>query len=198
VLLLCYLFGGYVAGRMARRAGVSNGFTVFVLSLVVAIGVTGVVNLFTDGDEILRNLRTVGVPTSSREWSDIGTVAGIGSLLAMLLGAVVGGALGERWHGKLVARALDPSVGPDAEARAAAERARAALAERERALQGTEDRTVVVPEVDEEPGPEGDRGAPGVTTRGEENRAMARDETVVRDEGGTTTEREPNVIRRQR
>ena len=38
----------------------------------------------------------------------------------MLLGAVAGGFLGERWHGKLVRRALDPSVGPEADARAAA------------------------------------------------------------------------------
>ena len=35
VLLVSYLFGGYVAGRMARRAGSVNGFLVFVLGLVV-------------------------------------------------------------------------------------------------------------------------------------------------------------------
>jgi uncharacterized iron-regulated membrane protein len=100
---------------------VTNGFLVFVVSLVVAVAVTGLVNLFTDGGEILANLRNVGVPTSSSEWGDVATVAGIGSLLAMLVGAVVGGALGERWHAKLVDRALDPSIGPEAEARAAAE-----------------------------------------------------------------------------
>ena len=114
VLFVCYLFGGYVAGRMARRAGATNGFLVFVLSLVVAVGVTGLVNVFTDGDDILRNLRAVGVPTSGSEWKDVGTVAGIGSLVAMLLGSLVGGAMGDRWHGKLMARALDPSVGPAA------------------------------------------------------------------------------------
>jgi hypothetical protein len=32
VLLVAYLFGGYVAGRMARRAGLLNGLAVFVLA----------------------------------------------------------------------------------------------------------------------------------------------------------------------
>jgi MFS family permease len=39
VLLLAYLFGGYVAGRMARRAGLLHGLGVFILALViVALG----------------------------------------------------------------------------------------------------------------------------------------------------------------
>lgn len=127
VLLLCYLFGGYVAGRMARRAGATNGLMVFVLGLVMAAGAAGLVNVFTDGDEIIRNLRNVGVPTSGDEWGDLGTVAGIGSLLAMLVGSVLGGTLGERWHAKLLVLAADPSVGPEAEARAAADHHRREL-----------------------------------------------------------------------
>lgn len=127
VLLLCYLFGGYVAGRMARRAGASNGLMVFVLGVVVAVAVTGLVNVFTDGDDILRNLRNVGIPTSGEEWGDVLTVAGLGSLLAMIVGSVVGGSLGERWHAKLLARATDPEVGPEADARAEAEHHRREL-----------------------------------------------------------------------
>lgn len=131
VLFLCYLFGGYVAGRMARRAGATNGALVFVVSLLVALGVTGLVNVFTDGDDILRNLRNIGLPTSGEEWSDLGTVAGIASLLAILVGAVVGGGLGERWHGKLLARAADPGIGPQADAEAEVELRRAELREAE-------------------------------------------------------------------
>ncbi|HEX2040216.1 MAG TPA: hypothetical protein VHF47_10840 [Acidimicrobiales bacterium] len=111
VLFLAYWFGGYVAGRMSRRAGTTNGFLVFVLGVVLAVGVAGLVNLFTDGDDILQELRGVGVPTTWDEWRDIGTVAGIGSLLGMLLGALAGGTAGERWHGKLLTRAMDPDVG---------------------------------------------------------------------------------------
>ncbi|MDQ1437945.1 MAG: hypothetical protein QOK43_1574 [Acidimicrobiaceae bacterium] len=111
VLFLSYFYGGYVAGRMARRGGVMNGLLVFFLGVVVAVGIAGLAKAFTDGDAIVRNLRSVGVPTSASEWRDIGTVAGIGSLVAMILGSVLGGAKGERWHGKLLARAWDPEVG---------------------------------------------------------------------------------------
>lgn len=111
VMFLAYLYGGYVAGRMSRRAGALNGFLVFVLGIAMAAGVAALANAFADGDTIMENLRNVGVPTSGEEWRDVGTVAGIGSLVAMLLGSVLGGTLGERWHGKLVARAFDPEVG---------------------------------------------------------------------------------------
>jgi hypothetical protein len=108
VLLLSYLFGGYSAGRMARRRGLLHGVLVFVTSLV-AVGVATVVaRLLTDADAdtILRNLRSVGVPTTGSEWRDVVTVAGIGSLAAMLVGSVVGGRVGERWHTRLMRRAL--------------------------------------------------------------------------------------------
>lgn len=152
VLLACYLFGGYVAGRMARRSGATNGLAVFVLGVVVAVGVTGLVNVFTDGDDILRNLRNVGVPTSNEEWKDIGTVAGIGSLLAMFLGAVVGGILGERWHAKLLARAADPDVGPEAEARAAAEHHRRELRKAEERARERRLDPAAAPETDADAG----------------------------------------------
>jgi hypothetical protein len=111
VLFLAYLYGGYVAGRMARRSGAMNGLLVFVLGVVLAVGVAALARWFNADDAVLRNLRNVGVPTSRSEWSDIGTVAGIGSLAAMLIGSLVGGTLGERWHGKLITRAWDPEVG---------------------------------------------------------------------------------------
>ena len=147
VLLLSYLFGGYVAGRMARRAGTLNGVLVFFLGIVVAVGVAALARLFTTGDDALRNLRSIGVPTSRGEWSQIGTFAGIASLAGMFLGSLLGGAAGERWHGKLLRRALDPTVGPEAEARAVADERHDASAERAARLrQGTvvDDGTSVV------------------------------------------------------
>lgn len=121
-LFLSYLFGGYVAGRMARRAGAANGLLVFVLGILVAAGVGAAVGSQADAEGILDNLRSIGVPTSGEEYSAIGTFAGIGSLLAMLLGSVFGGISGERWHGKLLARALDPTVGPSATAATSTDR----------------------------------------------------------------------------
>jgi hypothetical protein len=112
-LFLAYLFGGYVAGRMARRAGALNGLLVFVLGILLAVGVGAAVGSQADAEAIRSNLRSIGVPTSGEEYTAIGTIAGLAALAAMLLGSIFGGMFGERWHGKLLTRALDPSVGPD-------------------------------------------------------------------------------------
>jgi hypothetical protein len=112
VLLLAYLFGGYVAGRMARRAGLLNGLAVFVLAIVLIAAVGAIVATQADADAIRSNLRSLGIPTSGSEWGDIGTLAGIASLAAMLVGALVGGVLGERWHSKLTRRAVSGKYRP--------------------------------------------------------------------------------------
>lgn len=114
VMFVSFLFGGYVAGRMARRAGVTHGLLVFVLALVVAGGAALLANAAADANdvnEIERSLRSAGIPTDASDWSDTGLIVGIASLAAMLLGSLVGGMTGERWHGKLVTRAVDPGYG---------------------------------------------------------------------------------------
>jgi hypothetical protein len=113
VLLLAYLFGGYVAGRMARRAGLLNGLAVFVLAVVLVAVVAAIAASQADTDAVQANLRSLGIPTTGTEWRKVGTVAGIGSLAAMLVGALLGGVLGERWHSKLTRRAVSGKYGPD-------------------------------------------------------------------------------------
>lgn len=114
-LFLAYLFGGYVAGRMARRAGALNGALVFLFGILLVAGIAAAIGTQADGDAVVSNLRSMGVPTSGEEYAAIGTFAGLGAIVAMLVGAILGGMSGERWHGKLVARALDPTVGPERE-----------------------------------------------------------------------------------
>jgi hypothetical protein len=130
VLFLSYLFGGYVAGRMARRSGVAHGVAVFVLGVILAALAGALVGAASDTDAIRTNLRNLGVPTTADEWSSVATIAGLVALAAMLIGAILGGSLGERWHGKLVRRALDPDVGPAAEARRRADTESAAAEDR--------------------------------------------------------------------
>jgi hypothetical protein len=113
VLLLAYLFGGYVAGRMARRAGLLNGLAVFVLAVVLVAAVAAIAASQADTDAVQANLRSLGIPTTGTEWGKVGTMAGIGSLAAMLVGALLGGVLGERWHSKLTRRAVSGKYGPD-------------------------------------------------------------------------------------
>jgi 4-amino-4-deoxy-L-arabinose transferase-like glycosyltransferase len=73
VLLLAYLFGGYVAGRMARRAGLIHGLAVFVLALVIVALIAAIAATQTDTSAIRGNLRSLGIPTTGAEWSDVGT-----------------------------------------------------------------------------------------------------------------------------
>jgi hypothetical protein len=124
LLFLAYLFGGYVAGRMARRNGLAHGAGVLVLGIVVVAAVAALARSSADPDAIASNLRSLGIPTTADEWGQAGTVAGIASLLAVVVGSLLGGALGERWHARLFARAVDPTVGAQAAAARQAEQAR--------------------------------------------------------------------------
>lgn len=92
-LALSLLFGGYVAGRTARYAGVRNGLLTGLLFLLVSAGLSA---LASSTDEASR-LQLPG-------WldrSEATTAAIISSLvaLALVLGAsALGGWLGARWH----------------------------------------------------------------------------------------------------
>jgi hypothetical protein len=115
VLLVAYLFGGYVAGRLARRAGLLNGLAVFLLA-VALVAVVGAVAA-SQAEAIGGNLRSLGIPTTGTEWGKAGTIAGIGSLAAMLIGGLSGGVLGERWHSKLTRRAISGKYSPESDDR---------------------------------------------------------------------------------
>jgi hypothetical protein len=123
---LGYYFGGYVAGRMARRAGVRHGVLVFVLGLLLTLGAAGIASAISDREGAADRLRDPGVPTTADDWSGVGLVAGLATLGAMLAGSVLGGTRGERWHGRLVTRAADPTVRSRDEERAEQTEAHAA------------------------------------------------------------------------
>lgn len=117
-LFCSYLFGGYVSGRMARRSGTLHGLMVFFLAFLLVAVVSGFVTLIAGGDAVRDSVRdtlgSVGAPTSGDALRTMGSVAGLVALGSMLIGSLIGGRLGDRWHGKLLTRALDPSVGPTA------------------------------------------------------------------------------------
>ncbi len=62
----------------------------------------------------------IGVADTWHQWRSFALVGAIVVAAAMVLGGFAGGIEGERWHGKLLARAVDPSYGPEAEERAEA------------------------------------------------------------------------------
>jgi hypothetical protein len=115
LLFVSFLFGGYVAGRMARRRGMINGLGVFVFGVVIAVGLAFWVKEAGAGPSLSGALRHLGAPTTWHEWRSVSLIAGAAALVAMLVASMLGGADGERWHTKLMRRAYDPTVGPDAE-----------------------------------------------------------------------------------
>lgn len=121
VLLVAYVFGGYVAGRMAARAGVIHGAAVALFSLVAGAGVGAAVGALSDRADIESNLGSIGVPTSFDDWTAVSWATVAASLAAVVVGAVLGGALGVRWHTTLIRRVADPDVGASADARHRAE-----------------------------------------------------------------------------
>jgi hypothetical protein len=127
-LLGAFGFGGYVAGRMARRAGLRHGVRVFVVGLVM-LSVAAAIAQFEGGLSAIRDqVESLGAPTGDSTWTGVATISGAVALAGMLLGSLLGGMHGERWHQRLVTRALDPNIGPDAELRAEVEAQRKAAA----------------------------------------------------------------------
>jgi spore maturation protein SpmB len=126
VLLGAYSFGGYVAGRMARRAGLRHGVLVFVIGVLVLAAVAGISQLEGATTAIRSRLESLGAPTSDSAWAGVGSLTCVVALAGMLLGSLLGGVRGERWHQRLVARALDPDIGPEADLRADVEAQRKA------------------------------------------------------------------------
>jgi hypothetical protein len=107
VLLIAFFFGGYTAGRMGRRSGVRHGLLVFVLAAVAIAVVAGLAAALGDTSGVRDSLTGNGVPVDGNTWSDIGIGAGIAALAAMLIGSLLGGMRGDRWHGRLVTAAVE-------------------------------------------------------------------------------------------
>jgi hypothetical protein len=126
VFLGAFTFGGYTAGRMARRAGLRNGVLVAVFGVVLLAAVAAVAQLEGATSALVDRLESVGAPTDGTTWYGLGVLSGAVALGGMILGALVGGVRGERWHQRLLVRAANPDIGPDADLRAEAERQRRA------------------------------------------------------------------------
>ena len=113
LLFASYLLAGYMAGRMAWRRGILHGVGVFLGSIVVVGGVALLVRNLAKGDDVKAvsdALRGFGIPTTGKEWSNVGTAVGVLSIGGMFLGSVLGGFLGEHWFTRVSRRATAAEV----------------------------------------------------------------------------------------
>jgi hypothetical protein len=101
VLLVGYSCGGYVAGRMSRFDGARQGIAVWVLGLVVTAVAIGLGALFGSQYDALDRVDLPRVPYSDGELTTGGVLAGLVVLGITLIGALIGGAVGHRYHDRV-------------------------------------------------------------------------------------------------
>jgi MFS family permease len=101
ILFLAYLAGGYVAGRMARFDGTRQGVAVWVIGLLVVIALAVLGLLFGAQYNVLQQLNLPRIPIDEGTATTGGLIALAAVLLVTLLGAVLGGKIGDRYHRKV-------------------------------------------------------------------------------------------------
>lgn len=98
VVLVAYIAGGYVAGRMARFNGARQGVGVWLWAVIVAI-VLAVLSLIAGSRfNVLANVNGLPIPVSATDLSVGGVIAALVLAALALVGAVLGGVLGMRYH----------------------------------------------------------------------------------------------------
>ena len=98
VLFLAYLAGGYVAGRMSRFDGARQGLAVWLIGLLVVL-VLAIAGVALGAQyNVLQQLNLPRIPVDEGTATTAGIITLVAILLVTLLGAVLGGKLGERYH----------------------------------------------------------------------------------------------------
>ena len=102
VLFVSYFCGGYVAGRMARFDGLKQGFAVWLWAVIVAVIVAIVTAIAGAQYNILGNLNSFPrIPLDEGNLTVAGIVTVIAVAVVSLIGALLGGLAGMRYHRKV-------------------------------------------------------------------------------------------------
>lgn len=102
VLFVAYFCGGYVAGRMARFDGARQGLAVWLWALVIAVVAAIVGAIGGSKYNVLARLDSFPrIPVDEGSLTKAGVVALIVVVLASLVGAILGGLAGMRFHRKV-------------------------------------------------------------------------------------------------
>ena len=102
VLLVSYFAGGYVAGRMARFSGVKQGVAVWIWAVVIAIVVAIVTAIAGSQWDVLANLQSFPrIPVTPETATLTGILTALGAAIVTLVGAILGGLAGMRYHRKV-------------------------------------------------------------------------------------------------
>jgi hypothetical protein len=100
-LFLAYLAGGYVAGRMARFDGARQGVAVWVIGLIVVLVLAAAGAALGAQYNVFQQLNLPRIPIDEGTATTAGVITLVALLLVTLLGAVLGGKLGDHYHRKI-------------------------------------------------------------------------------------------------
>jgi hypothetical protein len=102
ILLVAYYAGGYVAGRMARFNGAKQGLAVWLWAVIIAVLVVVVAAIAGSQFNILANLNGLPrLPIGEGTLTTAGIITVLVALAASLVGAILGGIAGMRFHRKV-------------------------------------------------------------------------------------------------
>ena len=109
-LLLAFVIGGWAAARIARYDGPRNGVMTGIWTIVLAALVSGLAAWLGAEYDVLRN---VDLPQwfSRDALTTGGIISALTAIAAMLLGGLLGGIWGERYHRRADATIADTRPG---------------------------------------------------------------------------------------
>ena len=108
VLFVSYYCGGYVAGRMARFNGVRQGIAVWLWSVLIAAAATAAVALTDNDSRVARELDLPSIAFDTNDITQQSLIALAIVLAVTLIGAIVGGLAGMRFHRRVDRAGFDP------------------------------------------------------------------------------------------
>jgi MFS family permease len=102
IFFVAYYCGGYVAGRMARFNGLRQGIAVWIWAVVIAVVVAIVAALAGDQYDIQSELNNFPrIPSNEGDVTTNGVIAALAIAAVTLVGAIMGGLAGMRFHRKV-------------------------------------------------------------------------------------------------
>lgn len=102
IFFVAYYCGGYVASRMARFNGMKQGFAVWVWAVIIAIAVAIAATVAGDQYDIQSELNNFPrIPSNEGDVTTNGIIAAAAIAGVTLVGAVMGGLAGMRFHRKV-------------------------------------------------------------------------------------------------
>jgi len=102
VLLVAYYCGGYVAGRMARFNGMKQGIAVWVWTIVITVLAAILIKVTGAELDVPK-----GMPVDGSALTTAGVISALVALAVSLVGAILGGLAGMRFHRKVDRAGLD-------------------------------------------------------------------------------------------